>query len=110
MITCHICTSICYCISSIKLYLYNCLSKFKSTMKNTHLLQDVFFELNLEEANALQRILNANAMFVLIFNACTFKQIPHGSSKYTCMGPYRFRNIWFVVPLCLQLDTISIDV
>ena len=43
--------------------------------------------------------LNANAMFVLIFNAYTFKQIPNGSSKYTCMGPYRFRNIWFVLPL-----------
>ena len=58
-----------------------------------------FFELNLKEVNALQHTLNANAMFVLIFNAYTFKQIPNGSSKYTCIGPYRFRNIWFVLPL-----------
>ena len=78
-------------------------NRIRGMIKNTFTAGCFFFELNLKEVKMhyykRHTTLNANAMFVLIFNAYTFKQIPNGSSKYTCMGPYRFRNIWFVLPL-----------
>ena len=92
------------CITNI--LVWNFISMFDRILRNDqkHIYCRMFFlwiEFEGSKMHYYKRhtTLNANAMFVLIFNAYTFKQIPNGSSKYTCMGPYRFRNIWFVLPL-----------